>query len=119
MTFRDLIARLFDRRPTLPAAGDRPPREDYVRVTIQDRAFIIEPAVEWREGDAFDRLASHLENTAIWNLHHDLDAMGNALAIGAAIAGTWPGRAYFVEVWQEGKRGFAQCVQPYGFPRNR
>lgn len=46
-------------------------------------------------------------------------AIEQAQLIGLAMRVIWPDRAYFVEVWQEGRRGFAQVFQPFGVPRNR
>lgn len=104
----------------------RPPREDYVRVTITFGRFTYEPAIEYRDGDNFDELAAILEGCA---LHASLegnhwerksrDAMDAAKIVGGFIARGWPDRAYFVEAWEEGKRGFAQVFQPFGVPRNR
>lgn len=103
----------------------RPPREDYVRVTIEFGCATYEPAVEWREGDDFDDIARLLEgcalNASLEGAHHERQArsqMDQARSCATLIGKVWPDRAYFVEVWQDGKRGFAQCVQPYGFPRN-
>jgi hypothetical protein len=46
------------------------------------------------------------------------DAMDAARRIMRHIVKAWPDRAYFVEVWQEGREGFAQVFQPFGVPRN-
>lgn len=97
---------------------DRPPREDYVRVTVEHSGWTIEPAVEWREGDAFADVAEWLELCATLQGSSDRDMMATAHLIGRRIAEYWPGRAYFVEVWQSGSRGFAQTFQPFGVPRN-
>jgi hypothetical protein len=47
------------------------------------------------------------------------DSMAVCERIGDAISEVFPDRAYFVEVWQNGRRGFAQVFQPFGVPRNR
>jgi hypothetical protein len=122
----------------------RPPREDYVRVTVSALGYTFEPAVEYRDGDLFGRVGYKLRSCA-HNVAHDLmrktteevyadfdarptpeliierspDAMAACRAVAARIADIWPDRAYFVEVWQEGREGFAQVFQPFGVPRNR
>lgn len=99
----------------------RPPREDYVRVTFEAFGFTFEPAVEFRDGDDFDAVAAKLENVATDSLAWEMprNQMDAARRMQRHIAKTWPDRAYFVEVWQDGKRGFAQVFQPFGLPRNR
>ncbi len=97
----------------------RPPLETYVRCTLEFDGHTYEPAVEWRDDDFDDtvwllRLFAQSVGYAAMNA----DPMTRARAIGERIADLWPDRAYFVEVWQNGSEGFAQCVQPYGFPRN-
>lgn len=97
-------------------AFDRPPREDYVRVTVEHGGWTIDPAVEWREGDAFADVAAKLEMCVL--MRDDRDAMAMAHFVGRRIVELWPGRAYFVECWQSGSHGFAQTFQPFGVPRN-
>jgi hypothetical protein len=118
---RVYTAYTFDRRGW-GVVMERPPREDYVRVTFDAYGFTFEPAVEYRDGDDFEAVAARLESdltdwVSDWGTR-GLDGMKAAHAIASGIRYHWPDRAYFVEVWQDGKRGFAQCVQPYGFPRN-
>jgi hypothetical protein len=105
--------------PGPPAIFHRPPVEKYVRVTIESRGFTLEPAVEWREGDDFDRATAVLESigeaaSAIGWPHQ----MKAAEECGRRIATHFPDRAYFVEVWHGERKGFAQVFQPYGVPRN-
>ena len=99
----------------------RPPREDYVRVTFSAHGCTFEPALEFRDGDDFATLADKLEDVATDVVAFEMprDQMAAAKRIAERIGVTWNDRAYFVEVWQEGKRGFAQVFQPYGVPRNR
>lgn len=100
--------------------GGRPPREDYVRTTAGYNGFTLEPAVEYRDGDDFRALTYELTKIAIDAANQSVDdQMHCARWAGERIAKQWPDRAYFIEVWQEGREGFAQIVQPYGFPRNR
>lgn len=99
----------------------RPPREDYVRVTCQWRDCTVEPAVEYRDGDDFADVAALLKNVVQGQCDvpdRFADEMMIARILGACIGGMWPDRAYFVEVWQDGKEGFAQVFQPFGVPRN-
>ncbi len=103
-------------RPTY----ERPPREDYVRVTREANGFTLEPALEYRDGDNFKTVTYELTTIAIDAGYQSLgDHMLCARWAAERIAKRWPDRAYFVEVWQDGREGFAQCVQPFGFPRNR
>jgi hypothetical protein len=98
----------------------RPPREDYVRITLDWYGFTIEPAVEYRDGDSFGFLAAQLKcgvKDYGWDKSHD--PMEVAMTVARGIEVSWPDRAYFVEVWQEGAEGFAQVFQPFGVPRNR
>lgn len=121
----------------------RPPREDYARVTLTVYGYTFEPAVEYREGDEFGRLA-YLLRGCVHHVAHEAwdtvlrewphfeavptdrlllermpDQMAAARRVGERIAKRWPDRAYFVEVWQDGSEGFAQVFQPFGLPRNR
>lgn len=126
-------------------APSSPPREDYVRVTVTALGYTFEPAVEYRDGDQFWRIASKLRarahhvadfltKTATEEVYADFearpvtaariadrqpDSMVAARKVAGLIAEAWPDRAYFVEVWQEGREGFAQVFQPFGVPRNR
>lgn len=130
-----------------PVTFDRPPREDYVRATVDAHGYTLEPAVEFRAGDGFEKIAYLLRTSArriahgAWNSTIDShasefvaiapgrqgewirelmpDSMSIAKALGEEIAKRWPDRAYFVEVWQDGREGFAQVFQPFGLPRNR
>jgi hypothetical protein len=95
----------------------RPPRELYARATINRGEFTHEPAVEFHGGDDYDDVVAKLEACA--EIEIPPDPIAASLEIGAAIAALWPGRAYFVESWQTGRRGFAQVFQPYGLPRNQ
>lgn len=101
----------------------RPPLERYVRATVEHGGCTFEPAVEWREGDDFDGVAKWLEDSV--HLAADAvhakprDQMQLAEDVGRLIARRFEDRAYFVEVWQEGRRGFAQVFQPFGVPRHR
>lgn len=107
-------------KPTLYVhSAHRPPQEDYVRVSIEIDGYTLEPAVEYRDGDDFDHLARMLELFAQWSVLAKLDRMKTAKLVGKHTEAQWPDRAWFCEVWQHGKRGFAQSVQPFGFPRNR
>lgn len=102
---------------------DRPPIEKYVRTTVTEHGYTLEPAVEWRDGDSFahivELLAAIAGAVAGASRHVGDDAMECAIDLGGTIAVRWPDRAYFVEVWQEGQSGFAQVFQPFGIPRNR
>lgn len=98
---------------------ERPALEKYVRTTIEHRGFTFEPAVEWRDGDGFYEMVEMLNRIATDPWRPNADPMQQAELIGLVIKCMWPGRAYFVEVWHGERRGFAQCVQPYGFPRNQ
>lgn len=105
-----------------PGGFIRPPVEKYVRTSIEFGGYTSEPAVEWRDGDDWAVMISHLEDIAhrVFVSHHPpRHQMDAARQLGAGMAQRWPGRAYFVEVWQEGKSGFAQIFQPFGVPRNR
>lgn len=104
----------------------RPPVEDYVRVTIEFGSYTYEPAVEWRDGDGFYEMTQALEECALAasleavpHVKPPSDPMKQARLVGDSIRARWPDRAYFVEVWQEGQRGFGQTFQPWGLPRNR
>ncbi len=100
-------------------ADQRPPREDYVRITIDWRGFTIEPGLEYRNGDHFPTVAAEMRST-VQTYGWDNDTpMTVAHTIADALVAHWPDRAYFVEVWQEGREGFAQVFQPFGLPRNR
>lgn len=97
----------------------RPPREDYVRTTREADGFTLEPAVEYRDGDDFRELVYELTSIAInAGFAKHRDHMACARDCARRITERWPDRAYFVEVWQEGREGFAQVFQPYGVPRN-
>lgn len=111
----------------------RPPREDYVRCSVDCNGFTCEPAVEHRDVDRFHLVVESLSGIAQAAYHAlldeewrkpagyrslRLDPMAVAKAIGTGIANRWPDRAYFVEVWQDGREGFAQVFQPFGVPRN-
>jgi hypothetical protein len=100
-------------------AFERPPREDYVRATVECDGFTAEPAVEYRDGDDFPYLVEELRVIVKDWAGPGLDQMQAALAIGRGVQHRWPDRAYFVEVWQDGRSGFAQVFQPFGLPRNR
>jgi hypothetical protein len=95
----------------------RPAREDYVRVTVTRDGWTFEPAIEYRDGESFDDFA-----TALKEMTHAItwtdDPMARARVLGKLMSIRWPDRAYFVEVWQEGREGFAQVFQPFGVPRN-
>lgn len=98
----------------------RPPREDYVRVTREADGFTLEPALEYREGDSFSFIAQELSHIAIdAGFAKHCDQMACAQDAVRRIRARWPDRAYFVEVWQDGREGFAQIFQPFGVPRNR
>jgi hypothetical protein len=99
---------------------DRPPQEDYVRASVVRGPFSFEVAIEHRKGDDFEALTEMLEGlalTAATNEH--ANAMEAARAFGANARFVWGDRAWFVEAWKEGARGFAQIFQPFGIPRNR
>jgi hypothetical protein len=120
----------------------RPPREDYVRCSVTAVGYTFEPAVEYRDGDNFFRMLRRLKHFAHDFAHRALDEvqrdwssfdamptaydildrlpdpMATAREIGKRISTEWPDRAYFVEVWQQGREGFAQVFQPFGVPRN-
>lgn len=106
---------------------DRPPRESYVRVTREVSGFTLEPAVEYRDGDDYHAITQKpyaICDGIVRGLRqpmprNGLDAMDVAKSVADTIATGWPGRAYFVEVWQDGTEGFAQVFQPFGLPRNR
>jgi hypothetical protein len=101
----------------------RPPREDYVPVTAR-------PAVEYDVTTSFaccrlkhfahslTALVLVLRCNAYDILDRLPDPMATAREIGKRISTEWPDRAYFVEVWQQGREGFAQVFQPFGVPRN-
>jgi len=112
----------------------RPPVEDYVRASVQIGTRLFEPAVEWHDtdelrsigggltvGTGFDAVVARLEECcAGWPLEDEqASPIRIAKYIGARIAAAFPGRAYFVEAWQEGRKGFAQVFQPFGVPKNR
>jgi hypothetical protein len=97
----------------------RPPREDYVRVTVECEGFTLEPAVEYRRGEDFTSIATSLRRAADGPWSACTDQMLIADLVAYRIAERWPDRAYFVEVWQDGCEGFAQIFQPFGVPRNR
>lgn len=100
---------------------DRPPCEDYVRTSVEVGRHTFEPAIEYREGDDYDRLVNLLDDVAkaATALKEPANPMDRAKWIGKQLARLWEDRAYFVEVWEAGRRGFAQSVQPFGFPRNQ
>lgn len=97
----------------------RPPREAYVRTSRPcERVNVtVEPGVEFREGDNFDEMTEQLGTMLVV---HDpgllIDPVKIAEPIERAIAATWPGRAYFIEV--HGAGGWYQVFQPFGVPRN-
>lgn len=97
-----------------------PPRESYVRHSIEHGPYTLEPAVEWRWGDSFHDVATKLELLATGaKLDAVTDPMTVAVRVAEGIKALWPDRAYFVEVWENDRPGFAQIVQPYGLPRDR
>lgn len=99
---------------------DRPPQETYVRVSVERGPLSFEPGIEYREGDSYDSMAELLEGLAFaaaTNEHGS--AMDAARAFGENVKYLWPDRAWFVEVWKHGERGFVQMYQPFGIPRNR
>ncbi len=109
-----LLYFVFGREPVV-----RLPREDYVRVSFETHGWTFEPAVEFRDGDDFNTIAAELKDAATeiaWELPRD--HMEAARRVMYHIMKKWPDRAYFVEVWQEGREGFAQIFQPFGVPRN-
>lgn len=100
----------------------RPPREDYIRVSVEIDGFCYEPAIEFRDGDCFMTMVGWLRMMAI-AIRRERPAppdesMARARALADRIASLYPDRAYFVEVWQDGLDGFAQVFQPFGVPRN-
>jgi hypothetical protein len=100
----------------------RPPRESYVRTSRPCADMIattVEPGVEYRDGDDFDKMVGQLYTILVKHDPGDCDAVHPvklAESIEGAIAATWPGRAYFVEV--HSSRGWYQVFQPFGLPRN-
>jgi len=96
----------------------RPPVEEYTRCSVQTATHCAEPAVEWREGDVFDDVVSLLEGLARFRIasNQGKDPRTVAKAIAGAIAALWPDRAYYVELWEEGRAGYAQVVQQYPMP---
>jgi hypothetical protein len=117
MTEAGTLVQLTTRKPV---TFDRPPVERYVRVTIDFGGYTYEPAVEWRDGDGFYEMTERLDAIARDpdRPTRGSDSMEQAELIGLALRGTWPDRAYFVEVWHGEKNGFAQIYQPFGVPRN-
>lgn len=99
----------------------RPPREDYVRTSIEGRTWCIEPAVEYRDGDSCERLLTMLGfiTDSVVDGFGDCDQMFVARLVAGRLAEHWPDRAYFVECWPADGRGFAQVFQPFGLTRNR
>lgn len=97
----------------------RPPRESYVRATVEAHGYTLEPAVEWRTGDCFEHVVETLRILAIESAKLEFsDLMRTATYCGDAIRTRYEGRAYFVEAWQDGECGFAQVYQPWGVPVN-
>lgn len=97
----------------------RPPREVYVRTARPTvNGILVEPGVEYREGDEFAAIEQAL--TAILVEHDpgsdETDPVRIAAPVEAAIRVRWPDRAYFIEVYGTG--GWIQIFQPFGVPRN-
>jgi hypothetical protein len=99
----------------------RPPVEKYVRCSMQVGRYLLEPAVEYRSGDVYAQLLEELQcgtQLAVHFAPEVRDIMHAADLAGGRIAERWPDRAYYVEAWEDGDEGYAQVVQPFGFPRN-
>jgi hypothetical protein len=101
-----------------PAAG-RPPIERYARCSVKGNGWIVEPGIEWREGDCFDPLVFELEliANAVVGVAPLAGPMDAARIAEPMFAARWPGRAYFVEVHDEKFERWTQIFQPYGVPR--
>lgn len=98
----------------------RPPREVYVRASRPTTGgAVVEPGVEYREGDSFsvveDALRDILFRSDPGNDEHD--PVRIATPVESAIRERWPDRAYFVEV-HDPRGGWLQIFQPFGVPRN-
>ena len=102
----------------------RPPVERYVRCSVHRAEmhsdWVVEPGIEWREGDDFEGVAKQLRGIAwrISALGH-LDPIAAAKEGEAMIADRWPDRAFFIEVHDPAHAVWSQTYQPYGMPRFR
>lgn len=99
----------------------RPPREIYVRASRPTaNGAMVEPGVEYRDGDRFDDIAHHLQ-AIMFDAdpgYSEHDPVRIAAPVEEAIKRRWPDRAYFVEV-HDPQVGWVQIFQPFGVPRNR
>jgi hypothetical protein len=102
-----------------PLTFNRPPWESYIRTTVGYAGFTVEPGIEYRSADDFDYVVQELGHVVRDWCRETRGPIINAESIGKGLAHRWPDRAYFVEVWQTGRNGWAQVFQPYGVPRNR
>lgn len=101
---------------TASASWVRPPRERYVRTTLNVAGCTFEPGIEWRDGDDFELMAMKLEETVVnmaMFIPSHRSMMDRATYLGDRIAYYWPDRAYFVEVWEGDGRGWCQVYQPW------
>lgn len=92
------------------------PIERYVRCSVLRGDWIIEPGLEWREGDNFDDLSSRLR-CLVADMPVNGDPMEAARRSEPTFQAMWPGRAFFVEVHDAHGDRWTQIFQPYGVPR--
>lgn len=104
----------------------RPKREAYVRAEVPwyddetGDVVNIEVGLELRPGDNWGDLVTGLL-TMVEGWVEDEPHPSSLVQVGEEVEAllrlAWPDRAYFVEVWPPGDKGWIQIFQPYGIPR--
>jgi hypothetical protein len=105
----------------------RPVREAYARVEVPwfdegtGDQVNIELGLELRPGDDWGDLVTGLHALVegwVDGEPHPRDVVQIGEEIEALLKLAHPDRAYFIEVWPPGDRGWVQIFQPYGLPRS-
>src|ERR1044071_2704441 len=101
--------------------GDRvrPPVEHYVRCTVKVGELVIEPGLELREDDDFERLSGALALLArCIGAQAAVTRRAKMCSLFAPVfEAAWPGRAWFVELHDARLARWTQSYQPFGIPR--
>lgn len=96
--------------------------EHYIRCSVTAGKWTVEPGIEFRDGDDEDRMHGCLEPIAL-SIAESLQTPGErpmaaSMASEPWFRGTWPGRAFFIEIHSTDHR-WTQTFQPYGVPRRQ